>query len=320
MQAYQLLVVPFLTILYTAAATPRHLPLLFSGSLKFKIRSMKKVFVVILSAFTLVSFSQKVANPLTFTKGQTLAVTTNLNITAESMIGPSSGTITIGDVYTVSDATAGNFTLVKVPKQVKMNFSMGGQEMKVDSDNPKDLTGMMGDPVKQIMSQKPEFTIDATGKIVGVKKTEAKKEEAGPNMMGMMLPGMDLTSVPQVGNPSIFQVLPNREVKVGDSWTDSINLEGNRNVTVYKVKEITGNEIVLDFTGEGNTITTQSAMGMTIDVNAATKLSGNILIDKATGIIRQKTTTTTSSTSMNLGGQEMTSTIKSTAVTNVSSM
>lgn len=281
---------------------------------------MKKILIVVSLFTTAASFGQKASNKISFTKGQKLEVVTNMNISSQSMMGPSSGTITIADTYTVNEAMDNAATLLKVPKQVKLNFSLGSQEMKVDSDNPKDLSSTFGQPIKEIMSIKPEFTVDAAGKVIAVKSDEKKKKEASGagGMMGMMLPGMDLASaVPQVGNPSFFQILPGREISVGDTWTDSVNLNGNKNVTTYKVKEITDKEILLVYTGTGNTVTTQSAMGMTIEVNAATNATGNITIDKATGIIRQKTSTNNTESTMNLGGREMTSTIKTTAVTNV---
>jgi hypothetical protein len=243
-----------------------------------------------------------------------------MNISAESMMGPTSGTITFADTYAVNETTADAFTLLKTPRQVKMNFTFGSQEIKLDSDNPKDLDGPFAQPVKEIMSQKPEFTIDVTGKIISVKKEEKKKKEdsQGAGMMGMMLPGMDFAAaVPQVGNASFFQILPNREVSIGDTWTDSLKNEGTKNVTIYKVKDINEKEIVLDFTGEGTTVTAKEAMGMSVNVNAANRSAGSIILDKATGIIRQKTTTNTTETTMNMGGREMTSTIKTTMVTNV---
>ena len=245
---------------------------------------------------------------------------TNMNISAESMMGPTSGAITVSDTYAVNEATPNAITLVKTPKQVKMNFTFGSQEIKLDSDNPKDLDGPFAQPVKDIMSQKPEFTIDATGKILSVKKDEKKKKDdsQGAGMMGMMLPGMDFAAaMPQVGNPSFFQILPNREVSIGDSWTDSLANESTKNVTVYKVKDINEKDIVLDFTGEGTTVQTKEAMGMTVNVNAANRSTGSIVLDKATGIIKQKTATNTTETTMNMGGREMTSTIKTTMVTNV---
>ncbi len=281
---------------------------------------MKKIIVALSLITTTVGFGQKASNHLTFTKGQKLEVVTNMNISAESMMGPSSGTITVADTYTVNEAAANGFSLTKVPKQVKMNFTIGSQEIKVDSDSPQDMNSMFGQPVKEIMSQKPEFTIDANGMVTAVKGDEKKKGDETPaaGMMGMMLPGMDFAAAaPKVGNPSFFQVLPNREVGPGDTWTDSLNEEGNKNVTVYRVKDISDKEIVLDFTGDGSTITAKEAMGMNINVNATNRSTGSILLDKATGIVKQKTSTNTTQTTMNLGGREVTSTVKTTMVTNV---
>ena len=283
---------------------------------------MQRVFLLFFSAVSLSVSAQKATGKLSFAKGQKLEVVTNLNITAQSMMGPSSGTITIADSYVVNDAAADSYTLVKTPKQVKMNFSVGSQEIKLDSENPKDLEGPLGQPVKEIMRQQPEFTIDASGKIIAVKSTEKKKEKSdGNNMMAMMLPGMDFASgLPKEGAPSLFQVLPDREVGIGDTWKDSVNEEGNNYMSVYKIKDITANEIIVDFETEGTTATSQETMGMKVEVNAASKITGTILIDKATGIIKQKTATNNTETSVNLAGREMTSTNKITSVMNVNSL
>jgi hypothetical protein len=296
---------------------------LFSASLNAKFFGMKTFSLCLMLLAAPAAFSQKAANKLSFTKGQTLEVVTNMNISAESMMGPISGTVTSADSYSVNDASPASFTLVKVPKQIKMDISYGSQQMKLDSDNPDAMSPMLAGPVKDIMSRKPEFTIDATGKILSVKKDDAKKsdEEDASGMMGMMLPGMDFGSaLPKAGSPSFFQVLPGREVAVGDTWTDSLADGDNKNVIAYKVKDITDNEIVLEFAGNGTTVTTREAMGTKIAVNATTKATGSIIIDKTTGIIKQKRSTNTTETAMNLGGQDVNSTVKTTLVTNVKSL
>lgn len=293
-----------------------------STSLSVNFFSMQKVFLFLLSAVSLSVSAQKATGKINFTKGQKLEVVTNLNITAQSMMGPSSGTITIADTYMVNDAAAGGYTLVKVPKKVKMDFSMGSQEIKMDSDNPKDLSGPLGQPIKEIMSQKPEFTINTTGKIISVKTTEKKNPTDNANdMMAMMLPGLDLASgLPQEGSPSVFQVLPDREVGIGDTWKDSVHADGNNYTSVYKIKGITDKEIIVDFTTDGTTVTAQETMGMKVEVNADSKVSGTIYIDKATGIIKQKTATNHTETTINLAGREMTATNKITSVMNVTTL
>ncbi|NTS41500.1 hypothetical protein HRG84_11350 [Flavisolibacter sp. BT320] len=279
---------------------------------------MRKLSLVFLSTISLCAAAQKTASKLTLSKGQMLEVVTNLTVTAQSMMGPSSGTITIADTYTVNDATAGKYTLVKTPKHIKMDFSVGGQAIKLDSDNPNDLTGPMGQPVKEIMSQKHEFTIDAAGTVVAVKGGEAAKEaSAESNMMAMLLPGLDGSGLPKVGTPSVFQVLPSYEVGTGDTWRDSVNTNDNKYKSVYKVKSITDQEVLVDFETEGTTVTSQETMGMKIGVNAASKVTGNVVIDKATGIIKQKTTTNNTESTMNLSGNEMTTSNKITSVMQV---
>lgn len=280
---------------------------------------MKKAFLLFSLFAGIVSFAQKTSNKITFSQGQKLEVVTTTNIQAQSMMGPTSGNVTITEVYAVNEVTPTGTTLVKAPKGIKIAFTSGSQEIKMDSDNLKDLDGPLGGPIKEIMSLKPEFTVDATGKVIAVKK-DSKKSETSPEagMIAMMMPGMNLgASLPQAGNPSLFQVLPNREVGVGDSWTDSVNMEGNKSITVYKVKDITDKEIILDFEGTGSTATSQSVMGQTIDVNGTTKGAGTVIIDKSTGIMKQKTVTSTTETAMNFAGRDMTSTAKTTSVMNV---
>lgn len=297
----------------------RRLPEIIFRIFGLQTNLMKYILLSFALSATFFAFGQKVKSALTFTKGQTLEVVTNMNIAAESMMGPLSGTATVKDNYTVSDASANAFTLQKLPKQVKMDFTMGSQQMKVDSDKPDEMSGLLAQPVKDIMSHKPEFTIDATGKITAVKGTGTKEGDGKENaMMGMMLPGMDMSAaLPQAGNPSLFQVLPNREVGVGDTWTDSVAAEGSTNKNVYKITGITDKEITLDFTGEGTTKTAKEAMGMKVDVDAANKATGSIVLDKATGVLKQKTVTNTTETHMNMGGQEMNTTVKTTVVTTV---
>jgi hypothetical protein len=297
------------------------IPPYFSASLKVKFISMRKLFLVFISTISLCAVAQKTTSKLTLSKGQKLEVITNLTITAQSMMGPSSGTVTIADTYTVNDASPNSYTLVKTPKQMKMNFSVGGQEIKMDSDNPQDLEGTIGQPVKEIMRQKPEFTIDAAGTVVAVKGGDKKKETGTEsNMMAMMLPGLEGSALPKVGAPSVFQVLPSHEVGIGDTWKDSVNADGNNYRSVYKVKDITDKEIIVDFETEGTTVTSQETMGMKIGVNAASKITGNVIIDKATGIIKQKTTTNNTESTMNLSGNEMTTNNKITSVMQVNAL
>ena len=278
---------------------------------------MKKLFLSVLAFTALAVSAQKVSNKLTFQKGQTLEVTTNMNMTTQSQMGEIPVSIAMTDSYTVGATSAEGTQLTKTPKRVKFSVNAMGQDMSADSDNPSDLKGQLGEPVKQIMKQKQEFTVDATGLVSNVKESE-KKDKTDGGMGSMMMPGMNTASVMAVaGQPSLFKILPSRDVAKGDTWTDSINTEGNKNKTVYTVKDITANEVLLDYTGESDTKTKQSQMGMSMDVTAASKNTGTITLDRATGLLKQKTMTSNTESSMSVGGQDMNMTSKMTVVMTV---
>src|SRR5438067_515349 len=136
---------------------------------------MKKIIFPLLLATSFTCFAQKVSNKLSFQKGQTIEVTTNANMTTQSMMGEMPGTVLIIETYTVNDVAADNVSITKAPKKIKVSFSMMGKDMSLDSDNPNDLNGQFGQPVKELMKQKQEFTIDASGKVTAVKEDQKKK-------------------------------------------------------------------------------------------------------------------------------------------------
>lgn len=281
---------------------------------------MKKIFFFFSLFATGIAFGQKLSNKLTFTKGQQLQVSTNMNISSETMMGAMSGTVNTTDTYLITAVEGNTYTLVKTPKQAKIHLNFGSQEIKLDSDNPEDMNGMFGEQVKELMNQKPEFTIDASGKVIAVKQA-APDNENQSGMMNMMLPGMDMAaSLPKKGEPSLFRVLPNREVSVGDTWSDTLKADGNEALTVYTLKEITGSEALLEFKSEGKITATQNAGGMTVDVNAVNRSTGTVTVDKVTGMVKQRTVNNTTESNMNLGGNEMNTTVKTTGTVTISTL
>lgn len=279
---------------------------------------MKRFILPLLLLTTATALAQKTNNKLTFQKGQVLEVTTNMNMNTQSMMGEMPASIVMVDHFAVGDMTSSSIGLTKTPKKVKIEMTLMGQEYNLDSDKPQDLDGPMGKPVKEIMKRSQGFTIDPQGTITAVSGDEKKKDGAADGeMMSMMLPGMPAGAQVTVGLPSLFKILPDEAIMVGKTWTESLGEAGNTSKTVYTVKEITATEIILDFTGDATTKGTQSAMGMSMDVSSSTKMSGTVLIDKASGLLKQKTITANASTNMMMNGQDISSTSKITTVINV---
>lgn len=278
---------------------------------------MKKIFVPFLLLLATAIQAQKVTGKLSFQTGQKLEVTTTQNSTAETPMGENaSGTVST-DVYEVKSVSPSGATLERSTKKIKMNLSIMGQEKTVDSDNPEDLKGMLGEPIKNLLSTKNEFTVDAAGMVTAVAATDKKKSTDNGMASMFMQQTNPAANVLKPGAPSFFKFLPPREVGTGDSWTDSTSAEGIASATTYTVKEITGTEIFLNYTGDGRIDTKREMMGMSMDVKGTIKSSGTVTLDKATGLLKQKTDTMLTETAANLNGQAMNVKAKVTSVTNV---
>ena len=281
---------------------------------------MKKFVLPCLLLIAINGTAQKVTGKLNLQKGQKLEIVTNMNSTTEMMMGESTNSSVGTEVYEVKDITGTNAVLERSMKKLKLNLSIMGQEKSIDSDNPEDLKGMIGEPIKELLNTKNEFTIDANGKIVAV-KGESKKKKEDNGMMGMFMQQMNMgAAAPETGSPSVFKILPDYEVGKGDTWADTVAAAGNVIHTSYTVKDITDAEILLDFTSNGKIDTKQQMMGMSAEVKGTVQSSGAITLDKATGILKQKTVTTKTESAVNMNGQEMNTNSKVTSVITVKSL
>jgi hypothetical protein len=281
---------------------------------------MKKFVLPCLLLIAINGTAQKVTGKLNLQKGQKLEIVTNMNSTTEMMMGESTNSSVGTEVYEVKDIAGTNAVLERSMKKLKLNLSIMGQEKSIDSDNPEDLKGMIGEPIKELLNTKNEFTIDANGKIVAV-KGESKKKKDDNGMMGMFMQQMNMgAAAPETGSPSVFKILPDYEVGKGDTWADTVAAAGNVIHTSYTLKDITDAEILLDFTSNGKIDTKQQMMGMSAEVKGTVQSSGAITLDKATGILKQKTVTTKTESAVNMNGQEMNTNSKVTSVITVKSL
>lgn len=278
---------------------------------------MKKILFFVFAFTALAVSAQTGANKLVFQKGQTVEVTTNVNIALQSPMGEMPMTMVSVDHYLVNDVSPNAIQLSRLPKKLTGSYTLMGQEGKIDSDDPKTLENPMMQPLKELL-KKQEFTIDDYGTVLAM-KGEAKKSEAESGMGGMMMPGLgDL--MPAAGQPSVFKVLPAKQINKGDAWTDSSATPSGNSSTTYTVKDIVDNDIQLAFTGESSSKGTQSMMGQSVDMATSNKTEGAVVVDKATGLLKQRTSTTSNDSVMNLMGNEMKMTSKVMAVTTVKTL
>ena len=116
----------------------------FSYHLCHSIIKMKTIFLSALLIIVIGSSAQNVSGKLNFQTGQKLEVTTNMNMSTQSLMGESSGNVIHVDNYTVVNASDSETTLQKVPQRIKISFSFMDRDYNLDSDNKQDMEGLFG--------------------------------------------------------------------------------------------------------------------------------------------------------------------------------
>jgi hypothetical protein len=224
--------------------------------------------------------------------------------------------------YNVTNTTEDNHSLRHTVKRISFKFDGMGQKQAFNSDNPKDLNGQMGKPVKELLDKKYDMIIDPYGKVKLAMPESFPNKETDSRMAiisSMMKEVVEVVQPPKAGKSSFFRVIPEKEggVKVGESWTESGATLTDKYETTYVLTAVTDSTVLVDFTGTANTVTKAEMMGSETTTTLSHKLSGKIILDKATMIIKEKTTTTesTGTTESTFGNLPLTS--KSTSVITV---
>jgi hypothetical protein len=282
---------------------------------------MKKHLSAILIAIlpAIAGFSQKVSSKLIFTQGQTFSIKTELKTTvSQEAMGNAIDFVSNGTavhIYKVTNTTDDNSTLHHEVKRLSFNFDGMGTKRSFDSDNKKDREGPFGATANDILSKSYDMIVDPAGKTLVIKpeKIELVKMDDRLAIVFNML--KDLTHVvypPKKNEASFFKVMPDTAVGINDSWTEISENENGKTNTVYTLSAITDSTIIIDLKGKSSSVTKAEMMGTPTTTTMSNSYTGKIILDKATGIIREKTITTISNGSTEAMGGNMPVTSKTT--------
>ena len=273
---------------------------------------MKKIISLAFVFVAVTGMAQKANNKLSFQKGQKFEVVTettknsSVELMGQSMETKVNSTLT--EVLDVQDANNTGATVEHKVKRLKFDLTSPMQNQSFDSE--KDAgSGDMGKLLEKSLKNKYTMTLDPSGKITAVKSDDDNPNGKNPDAADMS----DLISsqlgmsvgLPKSGEASLFKILPDKEVSVGDSWTDSSSAQGQTRKTTYTVKSITASDIVLDYTEQLDINTKQQIMGMEATIITNDKSTGTITLDKTSGLLKQKTIAMEEEGSMEAQGQKI---------------
>jgi hypothetical protein len=162
--------------------------------------------------------------------------------------------------------------------------------------------------LEKSIKNKYSMSVDPTGIIVSVKadddnpNTEAKSEDMMANMMGQFAEGLQ---IPKSGDVISLKVATSGDFAKGKSWTDSLSGE-EKGVVKYTVANVTSSEVLIDYISEGTTKKKQEVgAGMEMDVNLKNKTTGTIILDKKSGLLKQRTVESEGEGTMEVMGQSI---------------
>ena len=280
---------------------------------------MKKIFLIAFVVLSANGFAQKINGRLSFQKGQKLEMVTEtkktsaMELMGQAMESTVSSTMT--QVFEVEDVSADSTTIGHKVKRLVFTAEGMGNAQSFDSEKEEDRKSEMGKIMEKSLKNNYKMTVDPYGKIISIKVSEgnsggAKKSDtdAVAELASAQL-GFSL-GLPKSGDASIFKILPGKEIAPGDTWTDSSSANDQKVTTVYKVNSITATDIILDYTSDISVNTTQQIMGTEASIKSTDKVTGQIILDKATGLLKQKTATIDSKATMEAQGMSLPSTGK----------
>ncbi|SRR5258706_10482755 len=280
--------------------------------------------IALLLVSSAICYAQNVSGKVAFRQGQIINISMESKTTVSQEAGGNAIDFTANGnavhTFKVTNATENNSTLHHEVKRIAFNFDGMGQKKSIDSDNPKDLDGFYGKPVKDILSKSYDMIIDPSGKTLLVKpeKIELAKTDDRLGIIFNLL--KDVTNIvypPKKNAASFFKVLPDTGTGLNESWTET-GLDSNGLFkTIYTLSAITDSTLVVDFKGNSSYVSKAEIMGMQTTTTMNNAYSGTITLDKVTGIVREKNISTTSNGSTEVMGGTMPVTSKTSLVIKV---
>ncbi|MEN9548220.1 MAG: hypothetical protein RIR12_811 [Bacteroidota bacterium] len=244
--------------------------------------------------------AQMINSKLQFIKGDTIHITTHVKSTvSQQAMGQSIDFMVDADAqhfYRVTNTNNENSTLNHQIQVIRFAFDGMGQKRNFDSNNEKDINGQLGKPIKEILSKKYDVIIDTTGNTllaIPEKITLTQTDARWQIITNLMKDITDIVHPPAIGAASIFKILPSSGAQKGDSWTESSD-KAPDNYINYTLTSITDTTLVIDFIGASNTETTTEMMGNTATTRLNNKITGKIIANIQTGLLKEKTIVTVS--------------------------
>ncbi len=256
---------------------------------------MKKFFL--LPAFLVLAFAgfaQK-ANTINLKQGEQHKIVISTEMEME--LAPGMNMTMNGKSYNtakVTAATADAYTIETTAERLVVNASVMGQEMNVDSDNESDYDSEMGKEVLKTFEKGKKETF-SLNKMTG-------RAAAGPATASVS--PMDNSLTPAKFASLLFLSIPDNAA-IGEAWTEEVTVDGVKNKFAYKLIRQDADVAYVDVTGSLKGDSEVKAQGTEVEVETEGTITGTMVVNRKTGMVKKNNFTTDMIIKTNADGQDV---------------
>ncbi|SEA44761.1 hypothetical protein SAMN05192529_11932 [Arachidicoccus rhizosphaerae] len=247
----------------------------------------------------------------TFDKQTSITSTTSLTILQQQVDYKTSADFTTQ--YQRTAERGGNFLFDVSVVKLNTEVETMGVQLKYNSNQGTDSTSTFAKPLFDIVGKRTFIQVDSTGKITAVDTTQLGRQ-VNTVLSGLSLSGGDF----EVG--SNFGLLASRSGinQAGQSWTDSVVINGNKRVTTYKVQSIIDGDMLVTISGTVSQTGVINSDGAVFKTHFSGTQKGKMYVDLETLLVKSRDLTLNMNGTVDYNGQSLPASAVSKIKENVS--
>ena len=274
---------------------------------------MKKIYIPLICLFISgIAFSQT-PGKIKLANGHKIVVESSTEIQASLAMGMelNSNSNSV-NALEVKSSTDKDLTISNTLTKIKVNMTMMGQPNNYDSENKEGNNEEMAKIFDEKMNKAVDVVVDNTTGIAVAetkkeKKADPEAENPADDLMKMFSDNSDNGLV-----SGAFEIIPKGK-SPGDSWSDTAIAKDMKMIRTYTLRSITGNEAVIQVDVVSTGVNKLDFQEMEFEVKTETKTKGEIFADPNTGLVSKRTSSSEISGSIQMMGQDMPISAKTTS-------
>jgi hypothetical protein len=281
---------------------------------------MKSIYIsFICLAFTGTALAQPINNgsapseKIRLANGQKITVESNTEVEASLAMGMQLNSSTaVINMLEVKNSTPDHYIISNTLTKLKMNNDMMGQSTNYDSENKAGNNEEMSKLFDDKVNKSVDVTINnTTGLAVGEKKKQNQTDIDETNATADLMKIFSDNASDDAVVTGAFEMVPKGR-SVGDSWSDTTNGRDMKTIRTFTLKSITGNEAVIQTKAVTTSVNKLNFQEMEFEVKSETKTNGETVTDISTGLVKKRTRVADITGSIQMMGQDMPISAKST--------